>query len=73
MAYSGSNDRVNMSINKFGSHIFIQKTSTDNKKYINSDINTLKVVDINKVELYYYIALPFIATFDQSKNRYLVL
>ena len=48
--------------------MFGQKTLNDGKK----DTNTLNVVDINKVDLYYNIALPFIATFDQSKNMYLL-
>jgi len=48
--------------------MFGQKTSN----YSKTDLNTLNFVNINKVDLYYYIALPFIGTFDQIKNIYLL-
>jgi hypothetical protein len=57
-----------MSINKFGSHMFGQKTLNGGEK----DINTFNVVDINKINLYYHLALPFIASWNDSKNIYML-
>jgi hypothetical protein len=59
-----------MSIDKFGTHIlhkFGQKSSVSN-----NDRNTLSVVNINAVNLYYHVMLPFIASWDESKKKYLL-
>jgi hypothetical protein len=48
--------------------MFGQKTSIDYKK----DINTFNVVDINNVKLYYHLALPFIASWNDIKKVYVV-
>jgi hypothetical protein len=56
-----------MSIDKFGTHIlhkFSQKSSVSN-----NDRNTLSVININAVNLYYHVMLPFIASWDESKKK----
>ena len=54
-----------MSIDKFGTNIlnqFGQKSFTGG--------NTLNVVNINNVKLYYNIILLFIGTWNKSKQKY---
>ena len=54
-----------MSIDRFGTHIlnkFGQNSFTGS--------NTLNVVNINNVKLYYNIILPFIGTWNKSKQKY---
>lgn len=58
-----------MSIDKFGTHIF-GKLHNKSLEYFNQNLNTLNVVNINNVKLYYNIVLPFIGSWNEKKQKY---